>query len=239
MSCKFPPTPEASVELAPRRTAKISYDDCLDLGPAAMPSPPPPVDTSDACATTGATKFDSSLPSPTSPTFKASDDQTTAKTTRSKQTRPRKMPAMKPPPPRRNPIIQMQPKRDVTESQPAATTTVTAARGIKRKAATATAAAAKSKKAGQADEKLKARKSTHSEIERRRRLKINKQFDLLRDLVPACQNQDMHKLTILEVRFCSTTLHFEYSWHNIYPIGYYRIHTVSTWLNQRSQGKLW
>lgn len=55
-------------------------------------------------------------------------------------------------------------------------------------------------------EKKEARKIAHSDIERRRRLKINEQFDQLRSLVPACTqfkdasggDSGLHKLEILE-----------------------------------------
>jgi hypothetical protein len=45
-----------------------------------------------------------------------------------------------------------------------------------------------------------ARKTAHSLIERRRRSKMNEEFGVLKDMIPACQGQDMHKLAILSVR---------------------------------------
>lgn len=44
-----------------------------------------------------------------------------------------------------------------------------------------------------------ARKTAHSIIERRRRSKMNEEFGVLKDLIPACAGQDMHKLAILQV----------------------------------------
>ena len=44
-----------------------------------------------------------------------------------------------------------------------------------------------------------ARKTAHSLIERRRRSKMNEEFGVLKDMIPACQGQDMHKLAILSV----------------------------------------
>lgn len=43
-----------------------------------------------------------------------------------------------------------------------------------------------------------ARKTAHSLIERRRRSKMNEEFGVLKDMIPAC-NGEMHKLAILQV----------------------------------------
>ncbi|KAL2350042.1 hypothetical protein BJ546DRAFT_794779, partial [Cryomyces antarcticus] len=43
-----------------------------------------------------------------------------------------------------------------------------------------------------------ARKTAHSLIERRRRSRINEEFGMLKDMVPACAGQEMQKLTILQ-----------------------------------------
>jgi hypothetical protein len=43
-----------------------------------------------------------------------------------------------------------------------------------------------------------ARKTAHSLIERRRRSKMNEEFGTLKDMIPACDGQEMHKLTILQ-----------------------------------------
>ena len=45
----------------------------------------------------------------------------------------------------------------------------------------------------------RARKTAHSLIERKRRLKMNEEFDILRNIIPACAGREMHKLTILQV----------------------------------------
>lgn len=44
-----------------------------------------------------------------------------------------------------------------------------------------------------------ARKTAHSVIERRRRSKMNEEFGVLKDMIPACKDQEMHKLAILQV----------------------------------------
>ena len=43
-----------------------------------------------------------------------------------------------------------------------------------------------------------ARKTAHSVIERRRRSKMNEEFGVLKDMIPACTGE-MHKLAILQV----------------------------------------
>jgi hypothetical protein len=43
-----------------------------------------------------------------------------------------------------------------------------------------------------------ARKTAHSLIERRRRSKMNEEFGVLKDMIPACSGE-MHKLAILQV----------------------------------------
>ncbi|KAH8697429.1 hypothetical protein BGW36DRAFT_407450 [Talaromyces proteolyticus] len=43
-----------------------------------------------------------------------------------------------------------------------------------------------------------ARKTAHSLIERRRRSKMNEEFSTLKDMIPACRGQEMHKLAILQ-----------------------------------------
>lgn len=49
-----------------------------------------------------------------------------------------------------------------------------------------------------------ARKTAHSLIERRRRSKMNEEFGVLKDMIPACKDQEMHKLAILQVRVSTT-----------------------------------
>ena len=48
-----------------------------------------------------------------------------------------------------------------------------------------------------------ARKTAHSLIERRRRSKMNEEFGVLKDMIPACSGQEMHKLAILQVKNAS------------------------------------
>jgi hypothetical protein len=69
------------------------------------------------------------------------------------------------------------------------------------KAATATTNGTKRKQSANttaAGRKI-ARKTAHSLIERRRRSKMNEEFGVLKDMIPACRGQEMHKLAILQV----------------------------------------
>ncbi len=51
-----------------------------------------------------------------------------------------------------------------------------------------------------------ARKTAHSLIERRRRSKMNEEFGILKNMIPACAGHEMHKLSILQVRSALDTL---------------------------------
>ena len=99
-------------------------------------------------------------------------------------------------PTRSRKIIQMQPK----ESQEPAKATPPATSNSKATSSTSSAAG-KKKQAGPntAQGRKIARKTAHSLIERRRRSKMNEEFGVLKDMIPACAGQEMHKLAILQV----------------------------------------
>lgn len=103
-----------------------------------------------------------------------------------------------PPPTRSRKIIQMKPKQSEQQE-----TQVSSAVTSRRKTQDTAPAAGKRKQnnAGTtaAGRKI-ARKTAHSLIERRRRSKMNEEFGVLKDMIPACQGQEMHKLAILQVR---------------------------------------
>ncbi|KAL9109345.1 MAG: hypothetical protein Q9227_005975 [Pyrenula ochraceoflavens] len=112
-----------------------------------------------------------------------------------------------PPPTRPRKIIQMKPKNsaaskappgesEATEQSPkskppAGKGSASSTTGSKRKAATGST---------QTGRKI-ARKTAHSLIERRRRSKMNEEFGVLKNLVPACEGIEMHKLAILQEVF--------------------------------------
>ncbi|KAF9740800.1 hypothetical protein PMIN04_000397 [Paraphaeosphaeria minitans] len=103
--------------------------------------------------------------------------------------------SLPPPPTRSRKIIQMKPKESQEQSKTAPSPASAA-----KSAPAAGAAAGKRKQSGNttaAGRKI-ARKTAHSLIERRRRSKMNEEFGVLKDMIPACAGQDMHKLTILQ-----------------------------------------
>ncbi|KAI4748469.1 hypothetical protein E4T50_01241 [Aureobasidium sp. EXF-12298] len=99
--------------------------------------------------------------------------------------------ALPPPPTRNRKIIQMKPKTAAAEEQPDPEAEMAPAKatGGRKKGANASSTAASRKVA---------RKTAHSLIERRRRSKMNEEFGVLKDMIPACQGQEMHKLAILQ-----------------------------------------
>ncbi len=116
--------------------------------------------------------------------------------------------ALPPPPTRSRKIIQMKPRgQEETPSESASAASRSTA-NAKAKAgsiltaqpAAATAAAPKKKQpsATSAAGRKIARKTAHSLIERRRRSKMNEEFAVLKDMIPACTGE-MHKLAILQV----------------------------------------
>ncbi|KAJ0121510.1 helix-loop-helix DNA-binding domain-containing protein [Diaporthe amygdali] len=113
--------------------------------------------------------------------------------------------ALPPPPTRSRKIIQMKP-RPQEEKKPAEPVTATkgtaSTAGAKRTAAAPAASEAvpakkKQPSATSAAGRKIARKTAHSLIERRRRSKMNEEFAVLKDMIPACTGE-MHKLAILQ-----------------------------------------
>ncbi|KAL1843015.1 hypothetical protein VTJ49DRAFT_3329 [Mycothermus thermophilus] len=132
----------------------------------------------------------------TASSYQPPKDNTVKSRRRSSAVNPPKDPfALPPPPTRSRKIIQMKPRGDpapetpVTASQDTATTSPSPSgpTGAKRKHPSAT----------NATSKKVARKTAHSLIERRRRSKMNEEFAVLKNLVPACTGE-MHKLAILQ-----------------------------------------
>lgn len=104
--------------------------------------------------------------------------------------------ALPPPPTRSRKIIHMKPRDEQQQNaQPAASATSTGKTGAQG------GSKKKQNNSGQtaAGRKI-ARKTAHSLIERRRRSKMNDEFGVLKDMIPACKGQEMHKLAILQVR---------------------------------------
>ncbi|KAL8722548.1 MAG: hypothetical protein Q9225_001016 [Loekoesia sp. 1 TL-2023] len=110
--------------------------------------------------------------------------------------------SLPPPPTRSRKIIQVTPKIDSkgdpmgpnTKIAPAKTRHAVARASLATHKATDKKQPSSTSQAG----KRIARKTAHSVIERRRRSKMNEEFGVLKDMIPACRNQEMHKLAILQ-----------------------------------------
>ncbi|KAL2828481.1 hypothetical protein BDW59DRAFT_143180 [Aspergillus cavernicola] len=179
---RLPPTPSMSGEFIIKDQTTVDGSDTFELPPAALN------------ASRRSSKSDPSVFFPASPTSPRLDPGRQANPPpQAGFKRPLEDLDLPPPPTRTRKIIQMKPK---TESSPkpapkgntkAATNGATPG-GSKKKQPSATSAAGR---------KI-ARKTAHSLIERRRRSKMNEEFGTLKDMIPACQGQEMHKLAILQ-----------------------------------------
>ncbi|KAL1962840.1 hypothetical protein VTN77DRAFT_9115 [Rasamsonia byssochlamydoides] len=105
-----------------------------------------------------------------------------------------------PPPTRTRKIIQMKPKTQQSPPKPAASSTSKPKETGKGQANTPAQPNSKKKQpsATSAAGRKIARKTAHSLIERRRRSKMNEEFATLKNMIPACKGQEMHKLAILQ-----------------------------------------
>lgn len=193
----FPPTPTASLDITGKSSAKApQLETGFTLPPAALGSSRGSVASSSGPSENAS---DSSYRpiSPSSPvaTSKPGHARKRSSTTAQQSSVITKDDYSLPPPPTRSrKIIQMKPK-DAQE----------APKGQSKAPAPAPAATANGTKkkqpgnASAAGRKI-ARKTAHSLIERRRRSKMNEEFGVLKDMIPACRGQEMHKLAILQVR---------------------------------------
>jgi hypothetical protein len=113
-----------------------------------------------------------------------------------------------PPPTRTRKIIQMKPKSPAASKSPAKSKEngKASAQGSPENANPSSTK--KKPSATSAAGRKIARKTAHSLIERRRRSKMNEEFGTLKDMIPACQGQEMHKLAILQVLHPCTPIRF-------------------------------
>ncbi|KAI9923485.1 hypothetical protein ASPWEDRAFT_27965 [Aspergillus wentii DTO 134E9] len=192
---RLPPTPAMSGEFIIKEQTFAEGTDCFALPPAALsPSKIEP-------ASRRSSKSDPSSYFPASPT---SPDLVALGRTANPRSSATKRPLedfdLPPPPTRTRKIIQMKPKTQ-PPPKPAATATKSAKETGKAPANNGPASANSKKKqpsATSAAGRKIARKTAHSLIERRRRSKMNEEFSTLKDMIPACRGQEMHKLAILQ-----------------------------------------
>lgn len=193
---RFPPTPAMSGELI-IKDQPVDGTDAFALPPAAL---------GDSASRRSSRSDPTYVPaSPTSPELAARGRSTQHARSGTATKRPLEDLDLPPPPTRTRKIIQMKPKSPATAKSPAKPKD--SAKGAAQTASEpANAAASGSKKkqpsATSAAGRKIARKTAHSLIERRRRSKMNEEFGTLKDMIPACRGQEMHKLAILQV--CSS-----------------------------------
>ena len=194
----FPPTPAPSTDITGKRNSNAGQlDTGFTLPPAAISSSRG--STATEASSTASNASDSSYRplSPSSPTATTKTAPASRKRSSTGQSVVTKDDYSLPPPPTRSrKIIQMKPKEAKEAVEPIKTSPVS-----NGKPAPAAAAGGKRKQAGgntAAGRKI-ARKTAHSLIERRRRSKMNEEFGVLKDMIPACSGQEMHKLAILQV----------------------------------------
>ncbi|CAG8977733.1 hypothetical protein HYALB_00012168, partial [Hymenoscyphus albidus] len=184
-----PPTPASSTEIKSKDGSQFSgVQMSFEL-------PPPAVTATETRAfsnTSSISSHQANSHSPTSPAIPVSEVVKTRRRPSIAQKSNQDTFALPPPPTRSRKIIQMKPKgpvEDVTEvpSEAPKNVSTKASATPKKKQPSSTSVAGR---------KI-ARKTAHSLIERRRRSKMNEEFGVLKDMIPACTGE-MHKLAILQ-----------------------------------------
>lgn len=193
---RYPPTPAMSGEFI-IKDQPADASDAFALPPAAL-SPA----KADSVSRRSSRSDPSYIPaSPTSPELAARGRQTQSSRSGAGSKRPLEDFDLPPPPTRTRKIIQMKPKTPSASKSPAKPKEngKTAAQTSPESTATASSGKKKQPSATSAAGRKIARKTAHSLIERRRRSKMNEEFGTLKDMIPACRGQEMHKLAILQV----------------------------------------
>ena len=193
------PTPVASTDISSQeKPRRVSLETPLILPPPAMPS-----QDRDSPITTVSSNSSSASSynpaTPTSPTYKALNTSPRLKRTSSgSNKKPMKEDVTLPPPPTRpRKIIHMKPKSS-TEQASAPNTGNPAPKAVPTTPPSTSNAKRKTPSSNSVAGRKIARKTAHSLIERRRRSKMNEEFGTLKDMIPACDGQEMHKLAILQ-----------------------------------------
>lgn len=201
----LPPTPASSTDIMGKDNARLSsLETSFALPPPAIAS----AGSGSSSTSVASSLSDSSYHpvSPTSPALKTTESR--KRSSSGQQQRPVAATSdfsLPPPPTRSRKIIQMKPRAQQSHGEINEATLQTTPKGWGKKAAAGSHAQpppAGTKKqpssTSVAGRKI-ARKTAHSLIERRRRSKMNEEFGVLKDMIPACKDQEMHKLAILQV----------------------------------------
>lgn len=196
-SLGFPPTPAPSTDIQGRDDPQGA--ECKSS--FALPPPAMITATSSSTPSNDSVQSDSSYhpATPTSPAAKAPGRKQRRPSANQRQSNVAAAAdfSLPPPPTRSRKIIQMKPGLSHERKPTNSTGTLTS----NTKKTTLVGSGAPSKKqptlTSVAGKRI-ARKTAHSLIERRRRSKMNEEFGVLKDMIPACQGQEMHKLAILQ-----------------------------------------
>jgi hypothetical protein len=184
-----PPTPASSTEIKSKDGSQFSsLQISFELPPPAVAG----MESQPSSATTSKSSGSSFHPtSPKSAAIPASEAVKVRRRSSVAQAPSKDSFALPPPPMRSRKIIQMKPRQAEEAKPPKNVPKDTAAKPTtppKKKQPSSTSVAGR---------KI-ARKTAHSLIERRRRSKMNEEFGVLKDMIPACTGE-MHKLAILQV----------------------------------------
>jgi hypothetical protein len=226
---EHPPTPASSTEIRGKDGSQFST---LQI---AFELPPPAVVSAESRPSSASTKSSASSYHPTSPKSPAIPVSEVVKIRRRSsiaQAHGKDAFALPPPPARSRKIIQMKPRGQPEEPMGALQD------GNKNTSGKSAPAGPSKKKppssTSVAGRKI-ARKTAHSLIERRRRSKMNEEFGVLKDMIPACTGE-MHKLAILQASFIAvlTTQRIPLL---TFTAGIYRLRPVSGRLCCEAQGR--
>ena len=199
------PTPGNSTDIKGSDGSKLaSLQMAFELPPPAVP----PHDGAPLSPTTSpsSSRRPSKSGAATTPFPLQASERVKSRRRSSVSAQPKEQFVLPPPPTRSRKIIQMKPREEVAPAPAASTSAKTATAPTSKStgapATTAAPAAGGAKKkqpsATSAAGRKIARKTAHSLIERRRRSKMNEEFAVLKDMIPACSGE-MHKLAILQV----------------------------------------
>ena len=177
----LPPTPASSTNLLAKDSEQHGAEQAFIL-------PPPAIHSAETSASSNASLKSDSSYRPISPSSSHKRPRTSeGKTKDTERSNPGF--SLPPPPTRSRRIIQMKPGGSERKTPAAAQE-----KSDKKK----TGGHSRTNSSTTAAGKKTARKTAHSIIERRRRSKMNEEFETLKEMVPACRGQSMHKLAILQ-----------------------------------------
>ena len=202
----LPPTPAPSGDLLGREGKRSSsLEQSFTLPPPAMVTKADAMSNGARSQRILAPSREPEAPlSPTSPT--ADDVPTRRQRAAGRPARDREDFVLPPPPARARKIIQMKPRPHKATASTGAGAKPKSTAGAPSAVGASGARRGKQPSTTSAAGRKVARKTAHSLIERRRRSKMNEEFGVLKEMIPACRDQEMHKLAILQVRLARDRL---------------------------------